>query len=97
MSSFFRPLLRSRICQLPRRHTQHKPFFSTPYSRSFFTTSKLRYNRSDFLDKIPTSYVYWGILGLNGAVFCLWQAAQGRAVCLFLSTSSLLLNLLRRE
>lgn len=60
-------------------------------TRSFFTSSKhtLRYhppqgsgrNSSvfDFLDRIPTNTVFWGIIGINGAVFLLWQAASGRA------------------
>ena len=88
MSSFLRPLLRSRAWQLPcrHRHRQHTPHsFSATLrpQRSFFTTPQLRYHPNstqNLLDKIPTSFVFWGILGLNGAVFCLWQAAAGRSV-----------------
>ena len=88
MSSFLRPLLRSRAWQLPcrHRHRQHTPrSFSATLrpQRSFFTTPQLRYHPNstqNLLDKIPTSFVFWGILGLNGAVFCLWQAAAGRSV-----------------
>ncbi|KAJ4492953.1 hypothetical protein C8J55DRAFT_602882 [Lentinula edodes] len=32
----------------------------------------------DFLDRIPEDVVFWGIIGLNGAVFIMWQLAQKR-------------------
>ncbi|KAJ4472276.1 hypothetical protein J3R30DRAFT_3524204 [Lentinula aciculospora] len=35
-------------------------------------------NPFDFLDQIPESFVFWGIIGLNGAVFIMWQLAQKR-------------------
>ncbi|KAF7776387.1 hypothetical protein Agabi119p4_4780 [Agaricus bisporus var. burnettii] len=77
--AFFRPLLR------PGLFTRPPPTLS----RSFFSSSRhtLRYHPPQprgrsllgFLDNIPHNYVFWGIIGANGAVFCLWQAARGRA------------------
>ncbi|KAF5393903.1 hypothetical protein D9757_000210 [Collybiopsis confluens] len=34
--------------------------------------------KTPLLDKIPESTVFWGILGLNGAVFLAWQLAKSR-------------------
>ncbi|KAJ3977261.1 hypothetical protein EV361DRAFT_879438 [Lentinula raphanica] len=37
-----------------------------------------RRNPFEFLDQIPENVVFWGIIGLNGAVFIMWQLARKR-------------------
>lgn len=78
----FRPLLRPSLSSFAR----------APLSRSFFSSSRLALRFPPppsrprtrpllgFLDNIPHSFVFWGIIAANGTVFCLWQAAGGRAV-----------------
>ncbi|KAJ3803104.1 hypothetical protein GGU11DRAFT_763011 [Lentinula aff. detonsa] len=35
-------------------------------------------NSFNFLDQIPEDVVFWGIIGLNGAVFIMWQLSRKR-------------------
>ncbi|KAE9391625.1 rhomboid-domain-containing protein, partial [Gymnopus androsaceus JB14] len=35
-------------------------------------------NPLNFLDQVPEDYVFWGIIGLNGAVFIMWHLAKKR-------------------
>lgn len=42
--------------------------------------SSLRKSVGNKLDQIPQDYVFWGIIGLNGAVFLMWQLAKSKMV-----------------
>jgi hypothetical protein len=71
----FRPLLRPLLRSRP---------FSTSRPLAFRPPPPAPRPRSrpllGILDRIPHRVVFWGIIAANGAVFCLWQAAKGRAV-----------------
>ena len=48
-------------------------------------TFREQYGWSERLDRIPNNFLIWGILGLNGFVFFMWQIAMTNAVspCLY--------------
>jgi hypothetical protein len=64
----------SRCTRTPLRFT---PEFSVP-RRPFYSSSRNSYNRGyfRFLDAIPQNTVFWGIVGLNGAVFTMYWWAD---------------------
>lgn len=55
--------------------------------------SPLRKSIGDKLDQIPQDFVFWGILGLNGAVFLMWQLAKSKMVTFYCSQSHCQLDL----
>ena len=48
-------------------------------------TFREQYSWTERLDRIPNNFLIWGILGLNGFVFFMWQIAMTNAVssCLY--------------
>ena len=43
------------------------------------------------LDSIPSAYIFWGIIGLNGAIFLTWNYAYVKVVSESVHLSFLLL------
>jgi rhomboid-like protein len=61
---------RSRIAASGRRNSWTPPPPQGPWQQFI-----------RWLDSIPSNVIFWGVLGVNGAVFCAWQLATAIYVC----------------
>ena len=62
---------------------RHRPIFtSAPLSRRYYPPQNSRQARRflGFLDNIPQDFIFYGIIGINSAVFVMWYMAVQKFV-----------------